>query len=138
VAERGLRLKFRTGGLVATAYPSEHDLAAAVVAATSAGAAFKCTAGLHRAVRHRGADDGFEHHGFLNVLLATDVALTGADVDAVRAVLATRDGAELDVRLRALDLERVGQARRSFGSFGTCSVDEPIADLTALGLVDAS
>ena len=28
---------------------------------------FKCTAGLHRAVRHTG-EDGFEHHGFLNVL----------------------------------------------------------------------
>ena len=35
---------------------------------------FKCTAGLHHAVRHTG-DDGFEHHGFLNVLLATRRAL---------------------------------------------------------------
>ena len=38
---------------------------------------FKCTAGLHRAVRHTG-DDGFEHHGFLNVLLATRRAFDGA------------------------------------------------------------
>ena len=39
---------------------------------------FKCTAGLHNAVRHRAADTGFEHHGFLNVLLATRQAFDGA------------------------------------------------------------
>jgi hypothetical protein len=137
LAERGLRLKFRTGGLAAAAYPSDDALAAAVLAATSAGVAFKCTAGLHRAVRHLGAD-GFEHHGFLNVLLATDAALTGGDVGAVGALLGTRDGAALATTLVGLGLERVGRARQSFGSFGTCSIDEPVADLTELGLVDAS
>ena len=40
---------------------------------------FKCTAGLHNAVRHRDPDTGFEHHGFLNVLLATRASLDGAE-----------------------------------------------------------
>ena len=49
---------------------------------------FKCTAGLHHAVRHRAADTGFEHHGFLNVLLAVAAALTGEDAGEVAAELA--------------------------------------------------
>ena len=38
---------------------------------------FKCTAGLHQAVRHTGATTGFEHHGYLNILLATARAVGG-------------------------------------------------------------
>jgi hypothetical protein len=124
------RVKFRTGGLHAAAFPSEAALAAAISAAVAAGAPFKCTAGLHRAVRHTGAD-GFEHHGFLNVLLATHAALSGGDG---AATLAERDGALLAARLRALPDAALARTRESFRSFGTCSIAEPVTDLHALGL----
>jgi hypothetical protein len=127
----GARAKFRTGGLTADAYPSEAELAAAIRAAVEAGVPFKCTAGLHHAVRHTG-EDGCEHHGFLNLLLATHAALQGGDV---AAVLAERDGGLLAAALRALPEDEIVRTRRAFCSFGTCSVDEPIADLVELGLL---
>jgi hypothetical protein len=138
IAERGFGLKLRTGGVVATAFPSERALARAITSAISAGTRFKCTAGLHSAVRHRDAPTGFDHHGFLNVLLATDAALESLDVSLVEATLAERDGATLAAGLRAVGPDRCARARESFRSFGTCSIDEPIGDLIDLGLVCAS
>ncbi len=46
------RAKFRTGGLVPKAHPSEAELAGSILAATGRGVPFKCTAGLHHAIRH--------------------------------------------------------------------------------------
>ena len=71
VAGAELRLKFRTGGTDADAFPTAATLAAWIDAALDRETPFKCTAGLHHAVRHRDRETGFEHHGFLNVLLAT-------------------------------------------------------------------
>ena len=58
VAEAGLRLKFRTGGLEAAAFPPAHALARWIDAALDRETPFKCTAGLHHAVRHTDADTG--------------------------------------------------------------------------------
>ncbi len=77
VAEAELLLKFRTGGLEAAAFPAAETLAGWIDAALDRETPFKCTAGLHNAVRHTGKD-GFEHHGFVNVLLATMDAFDGA------------------------------------------------------------
>ncbi|GIH71244.1 hypothetical protein [Sphaerimonospora thailandensis] len=127
--------KFRTGGLQAQAFPSEAELAGAIVACADRGLPFKCTAGLHHAVRHTAPDTGFEHHGFLNVLLATSAALDGVAADEVAGVLAERDAAAVADRIRALGDDEVAAARRMFRSFGTCSIDEPLDDLAALGLI---
>jgi hypothetical protein len=125
-AEAGLRLKFRTGGLEAAAFPASDLLARWIDAALDRETAFKCTAGLHRAVRHTG-DDGFEHHGFLNVLAAARRAFDGAAHAEVVAVLEDRA-----IEVTADEADR---ARRWFVSFGSCSVAEPWSDLRALGLV---
>jgi hypothetical protein len=132
----GLRLKFRTGGTERSAFPSEHEVAAWIYDAVHAGAAFKCTAGLHHAVRHTGADTGFEHHGYLNILLATIRARGGADPEALIATLAERDGEQLADALRKTRADDLTDARRTFQSYGSCSIDEPLADLSALGLLD--
>jgi hypothetical protein len=132
VAENELRLKFRTGGLDAAAFPAADALARWIDAALDRETPYKCTAGLHNAVRHTGAD-GFEHHGFLNVLVATRRGFDGAPVDEVAAVLERRDAAALAADARGLDL---AGARRWFTSFGSCSVDEPRDDLIALGLLE--
>ena len=78
VAAAELRLKFRTGGTEAHAFPSAPALAAWIDAALDRETPFKCTAGLHGALRHRDDATGFEHHGFLNVLVATRHAFDGA------------------------------------------------------------
>ncbi len=131
VAAAELRLKFRTGGLEAAAFPAAHALARWVDAALDRETPFKCTAGLHNAVRHTGTD-GFEHHGFLNVLVATRMLFDGATVDDAVVVLEQRDGNELVAAAQELDL---AGARRWFTSFGSCSVAEPWADLRGLGLI---
>ena len=132
VAEAELRLKFRTGGVEAHQFPSASTLAGWIDAALDRETPFKCTAGLHNAVRHTG-DDGFEHHGFLNVLLATRLAFDGAAQDEVVATLEQRDPAT--VAAGATDADLAG-ARRWFTSYGSCSVTEPLDDLLALSLVE--
>jgi hypothetical protein len=144
---RGARAKVRTGGLSADAIPSTADLAAFLVASASAGVAFKATAGLHHAVRGThplsGAVDAPRGtmHGFLNVFAAATLAWSGAGVAEVDAVLREErpgtfrwrdDG--LVVGDRRLAAEELVRARAEFAmSFGSCSFDEPVADLQALG-----
>lgn len=129
VAGAELRLKFRTGGLEADAHPTADRFAAWIDAALDRETPFKCTAGLHHAVRHTTAE-GWEQHGFLNVLLATRRAFEGATHDDVVATLEERVPATLVV-----DPGELAAGRRWFTSFGSCSVDEPRDDLTALGLM---
>jgi hypothetical protein len=121
IAGTRYRAKFRTGGTVPQAHPGERELASSLQAAIRRGIAFKCTAGLHHAVRH-----GPVEHGFLNVLRATSALQDGASVDEAAALLAHR----------AAFLDGLAGARTSFVSFGTCSISEPVADLVALELIN--
>lgn len=135
VAESGYRLKFRTGGETPDAHPDPLALAAALTAAVDREVAFKCTAGLHHAVRNTAVDTGFEQHGFLNVVLATRALLDGAGPDDVLRVLAERDGAAIAAACADMDSEVAGRVRRWFTSFGSCSIDDPVSDLVELGLL---
>ena len=112
IAAVGGRVKLRCGGAFT---PSVEQVALVIAACREAGVPFKCTAGLHHAVR-RG-----EEHGFLNVLAATTAPLGG-----IGAVLAEEDAAALDV---------AGADRKLFVGFGGCSWKEPVDDLVALGLL---
>lgn len=127
------RLKLRTGGLDAEAFPSGEELATCIGAALDRELRFKCTAGLHKAVRHRDPGTGFEHHGFLNVLLATRASLDGASIADVAAVLDETDAVRLTGQATP---EALQSARRWFTSFGSCSIEEPLHDLVELGLVE--
>src|SRR4051794_18772327 len=135
LAAREIHLKFRTGGATEDLFPSSPRLAVCIESALDRELPFKCTAGLHHAVRHRDEHTGFEHHGFLNVLAATRTALDGAGVDEVAKVLVEPDAAALTGSLEPTSLER---ARRWFRSFGSCSIDEPLDDLTTLGLLETT
>ncbi|QUX25963.1 hypothetical protein K1J57_24025 [Nocardiopsis sp. MT53] len=132
LASAGLRAKFRTGGVTAQAHPDEDELAAYLYAAVDLGVPFKCTAGLHHAVRHTTAE-GFEQHGFLNVLLATDTLVRGGSAAEAAAVLADRDGGALAARAKGLTAGEAASVRAAFRSFGTCSIIEPLEDLIVLG-----
>ncbi len=85
-------------------------------------------------MRHRDEQTGFEHHGFLNVLLATRASLDGGTPDEVAQVLEQTDGAALAERLSA-DPDEAARTRRWFTSFGSCSVLEAHEDLVELGLL---
>jgi hypothetical protein len=138
VADAGYAAKLRTGGLDASLFPSADQVGAFITACLDREVAFKCTAGLHNAVRHTAADTGFEHHGFLNVLLATRASLDGAGQDEVAAVLEDRDGEALAAKAAALSELEANGTRKWFTSFGSCSIDEPRHDLTALNLLETS
>jgi hypothetical protein len=135
VAAAGLRVKYRTGGADADAFPPAGELAAVLEAAVDREVPLKCTAGLHHAVRHTYPGTGFEHHWFLNVLLATRAVLDGAAAGDATAVLEERRPEVVGQRVRALGAAAVASTRRWFVSFGSCSVAEPVDDLAGLGLV---
>ena len=123
--------KFRTGGLAAELFPSPGDLAAVICACRDRELPFKLTAGLHHALRYTDAETGFVHHGFLNVLVATAAAREGAGSAEVAAVLASTDPPAVIEAARA----RLDEQRPLWIGYGTCSIDEPLTDLTRFGLL---
>jgi hypothetical protein len=131
VAAADLRLKFRTGGVTPDLVPSVDQLVRCIDAALDRELSFKCTAGLHEPVRHR-TPGGGSAHGFLNVLLATRKALDGDDA---AAALAEEDPGALVAELRAVGVDALLRTRRWFTSFGCCAVEDPLAGLKRLGLV---
>jgi len=135
VAAAGLRMKYRTGGPDRDAFPSSAELAEVVTAALDREVELKLTAGLHHAVRHADAATGFEHHGFLNVLLATRAGLDGAGASDVAALLDERDPTVVAHRVSELGPAGLASTRRWFTSFGSCSIIEPVDDLVDLGLI---
>jgi hypothetical protein len=123
--------KFRTGGLAAELFPTPMELAAVICACRDRGLPFKLTAGLHHAVRHTDPETGFVHHGFLNVLAGACAAADGAEVADVAAAIATTQPLTLmEVVRRRRDLPRP-----LWVGYGTCSVAEPLDDLSQLGLI---
>lgn len=135
LAALDLRLKLRTGGAGRDAFPSAAELAAGIDAALDRELRFKCTAGLHRALRHRDEETGFEHHGFLNVLAATRAALDGAPGTDVAALLDSTGPSQVREALDSAGHDGLASARRWFTSFGSCSVLEPLEDLVDLDLL---
>ncbi len=131
-ADGAERAKYRTGGPTAAAVPTEPELAGFLRAALDHRLPFKLTAGLHHALRSESAD-GMPQHGFLNVLAAVSAGTDGADAGQMARLLAERDAAPLLGILAGAD---VAAARRAFVSFGCCGVQDPVADLVALGLTD--
>jgi hypothetical protein len=135
VAAAGLRVKFRTGGLDHDAFPTAAELAEVIAAALDRETPFKCTAGLHHAVRHTDERTGFEHHGFLNVLLATRTLFDGGSGADAEKLLEQRDPADVGEQVRVLGTDAVRSTRRWFTAVGSCSVLEPVDDLVGLGLI---
>jgi hypothetical protein len=150
LAGHGAAAKIRTGGITPDAFPSPRQVAEFIVACVSAEVPFKATAGLHHPIRSEHPltyDPGCPRgvmHGFLNVFLtAAFVATHRIDVKRAeralqetdaRAFVFTPDGVRweglvLDTMQLAMMRERVAL------SYGSCSFDEPIADLKALGLL---
>jgi hypothetical protein len=127
--------KYRTGGTTVEAFPSEVELADFLVAAVAHRVPVKLTAGLHHAVRGTDVATGFEHHGVLNVLVATRVAQGGGGAEDVAAVLAQRAAPALVEFVAGWDESTCGDVRATFRSFGCCGVHDPLDELASLGLL---
>jgi len=149
--------KVRTGGLTPSAIPSTEQVAGFIWDCARARVPFKATAGLHHPVRgmHRltyAADSpSAVMHGFLNVFVAAAVAWSlaaesGTALSAeppldVLAIVDEQDAACFAVltdrirwRDRDVSAEAIMRSRSDFSrSFGSCSFDEPVSDLNALG-----
>ena len=127
LGELGLRAKVRCGGSV---IPSVSALAELIQACRRLDVPFKATAGLHQPLRH---DD---EHGFLNLLAAAvfgdeDEALAEEDPGAFAV-----SGDAFRWRDREAGAKEIARVRRElFVSFGSCSAQEPIDGLAALGLL---
>ena len=123
VAAPDHRLKLRTGGPDGRRVPERRPSSPRASARPwTARLAFKCTAGLHHAVRHGDPTTGLTHHGFLNVLLATRASLDGASVgrrgrrtrgDRRRGLLAGGDETGLAGARRWFTVVRLVQRRRA-------------------------
>jgi len=148
--EFGGRAKIRTGGIVAEAFPKVAELARFLFAAAAIQLPFKATAGLHHPLRgeykltYEDDSPSASMHGFLNLFLAAAFLRAGeVDETAVRELLAEPRAGAFEwtpagvtwggLRLSA---EAIAEARKGFSiSYGSCSIDEPIADLRRLHLL---
>lgn len=142
--------KVRTGGITQQAIPPAAAVAEFIVACQAAEVPFKATAGLHHACRGRhpltyepNAEQG-TMHGFLNVFIGAALAQSKRlDADTLRRVLEESDGAAFKFGRELVTWESLGLdclqlalARETFAlSYGSCSFEEPVQELRALGLI---
>ena len=143
----GLFAKIRAGGVTPDRFPSTAQLARFLVRARDAGVATKATAGLHHAVRgdyrltYEPDSTRATMHGFVNLVLAATLLAAGKideemadaclDDDRPEAFkLSGRAGAWLN---GVVTYSELSHARRSLlRSVGSCSFDEPVAEIDAL------
>ncbi|MEX2645404.1 MAG: hypothetical protein WD249_04000 [Gaiellaceae bacterium] len=122
--EPAFRAKVRCGG---ARVPRVEELAGFIRACREQRVVFKATAGLHHALPAGG------QHGFLNLLAA---CVFGDEEEALR-----HDSFELDADSfrwgdRVAGPEELARVRDElFAGFGTCSFDEPVDELQALGIL---
>jgi hypothetical protein len=132
----GARAKIRTGGITPEAFPDAAFVAQFLAACAKADIAYKATAGLHHALRSfrplTYSTDGPSGwmFGFLNVILAAKLAREGKPATELQPVLLAETIGKL-----GLFGERLGENRGFLISLGSCSFEEPVADLRTLNLL---
>jgi hypothetical protein len=150
VALSGQCAKIRTGGVTPDVFPISSDIIRFVRACLSANVPFKATAGLHHPIRCfrplTYEDNALKGtmHGFLNLFLMTGFAREGYRPALLEDVMEE----EFDEVFRVdehsvtwrndhtLKLWQIETLRaKGIHSFGSCSFDEPIADLQKLGIL---
>lgn len=137
--------KVRTGGAAPENFPSPLELARFIWSCAMAETPFKATAGLHHPFRAPSATvSGAVEFGFVNVFIGAAL-VRGERIDAreLESLLADEAPSSFKVeegriayRHHWLSLDEMIAARTEFAlSYGSCSFEEPIADLMALGLM---
>jgi hypothetical protein len=133
------RAKFRTGGKTKDAYPSPLQLAGVIKQCIDLEVEFKLTAGLHEPIAHIDKANGAFAHGFLNVLMATSAAYQDdASIQELASILESDDPSEWSIKNgltfdgKRLSEDDLNNARSFFGSFGSCSISDPLEGLQRL------
>lgn len=136
--------KVRCGGADATAVPSASQLAQFIARTRDLALPFKATAGLHHPIRHQDAQTGHAQHGFVNVAGAALFARTHAfDREKLEAMLLDENAPDFRFSERCFEWrgamatpDEIAAGRdAAFHSIGSCSLDEPVAGLVALGIL---
>lgn len=144
-----LRAKIRTGGLKADAFPSASAVARFLRACAGAHVPLKATAGLHHPVRcvkpftYEPHSPQGTMHGFINVFLAAEMARRGYANLLIEQVLGEEDPRTFKFdddgvqwRDAHFSTGEIADMRANFAiAFGSCSFEEPVSDLQALGLL---
>ena len=147
LARTGARAKIRMGGLTPDAIPDSATVVQFLIACADAQVPFKATAGLHHAIRdnypltYEADSPSATMHGFVNVFLAAGLAWIGKDEEVVIATLEEESPKEFRFNednvcwhKNALTTSQIVTMRRDFGiDFGSCSFEEPIEEVKALG-----
>ncbi len=150
LAMKRQRAKLRSGGVVAEDFPKTREIIRFVRTCMAANVPYKATAGLHHPIRcykpltyAADAPQG-TMHGFLNVLLMTGFARESYRVSLLEELMEEEFEEAFtftDVGLKWREEHFMTNAhisllrRRGMNSFGSCSFDDPIADLRQLGLL---
>jgi hypothetical protein len=144
----GCYAKTRTGGLTPDRFPDPGTLARLLASFVAAGVTGKATAGLHHPLRGHYRltyDDGSEAalmHGFINLLVSATLLHAGhADAAVATDVLRETDPAAFEIEedglawrgCRVTTGELITARAGLLRSFGSCSFEEPIAELRRLG-----
>jgi hypothetical protein len=145
-----LRAKIRTGGVTREEFPATRDIIRFVRTCMAANVPFKATAGLHHPIRcfkpltyAPEAPQG-TMHGFLNMLLMTGFARESFRVSLLEEIMEEEfeevfEFVDGGVRWRhdhLLTLSHLERLRvKGMHSFGSCSFDEPVADLQKMGIL---
>ncbi|QQS34280.1 MAG: hypothetical protein IPM50_06855 [Acidobacteriota bacterium] len=146
----GQQAKIRTGGVTPEAFPKTTEIVKFVRTCLAANVPFKATAGLHHPIRcfrpltYEANSVQGTMHGFLNLFLMTGFAREGfrtsflEDVmeEEFEEVFAVEDQSIIwrtEFSLNTFQLEQL--RAKGIRSFGSCSFDEPVADLQKLGIL---
>ncbi len=136
--------KVRTGGVAADLYPDPGHLARFIAACAAARVPFKATAGLHHPLRHFSQAVQAHEFGFLNVFVAAALSMHGEfDTSQLLSVLTDEriesfgfDDEGIAWRGEMVTVDQLERSRELLAiSFGSCSFDEPRADLRSLHLL---
>ena len=149
VATIGARAKIRAGGLTAQAFPTHESLLRFMSNCQRSGVPWKATAGLHHAIRapyrltYEPNAASAPMFGFLNLAMAAALLYSGAAFDTLAGALAEQDVGMFRFVAGAaswnghqLDTAQIEASRAQFVAIGSCSFEEPVAELEALGLLD--
>lgn len=136
--------KLRTGGVEAVSFPSSEHIAFCIRRCLDRKVPMKFTAGLHHPFRHFDNQIGTMMHGFINVFASGIIAMRHDISDKeIEEVLNDEDPADFiftdeyfSWKGWKISIEDIEFARKELVlSFGSCSFDEPVADLQSLNLL---
>ena len=136
--------KVRTGGIESKDFPSLDKLSSIILECNNHGIQLKATAGLHHPIRHYDISVQTHMYGFINVISACVLtSVYKLDFKTIYDILQDEDPLNFkftdqkfswknyEVTKEQIEFSRI----KSFISFGSCSFDDPRADLASLGLL---